>query len=162
MRKLSGSSYSLIVLLIVMLVIIGLSMRLEYLASKLLPVLISSIVFILAFIALVGEIKAKNRHDIETTENTIEKGLGGKVTSEAKKYLLIIAAWIIGFFLAIYVIGFVIAGPLFVGSYMKRYGSSWLSTIITTGIFAVVFYTVFNIVLKADLYKGQLPIWLGF
>jgi hypothetical protein len=159
MIKLSGSSYSLIVVLVVMLAVIGLSLKLEYFASKFLPLLIGSVIFVLALIALVGEIKAGV--SIEVTTSSSETDVEEKTSYDDRKYSPM-AAWIAGFFLSIYLVGFIIAAPLFVGAYMKRHGSKWLSTVITTGIFTGIFYTVFNLALKADLYKGQLLKWIGF
>ena len=160
MRKLRGSSYSLILVIVVMLAFIGLSLRLVYFASKLLPLLMGGIVLLLAVIALAREIKAGHSLE-EATVTTSETGVGEKNSAEAGKYSGI-AAWIIGFFLSIYVVGFMIATLLFVGAYMKRHGSKWPATVITAVIFTGIIYAVFNLAFKADLYKGQLLMWLDF
>ena len=55
-----------------------------------------------------------------------------------------------------------IAILVFVGAYMKQHGSRWLAVVTTAVIFTGIMYAVFNAALKADLYKGQLPMWLGF
>ena len=160
MRKLSGSSYSLILVIVVMLAFIGLSLKLEYFASKLLPLLMGSIVLLLAIIALAREIKAGHSLE-EATVTTSETGVGEKNGAEVGKYSGI-AAWIISFFLSIYVLGFMITTLLFVGAYMKRHGSKWPSTVITAGIFTGIIYAVFDLAFKAELYKGQLLMWLDF
>ena len=160
MRKLRGSSYSLILVMVVMLAFIGLSLRLVYFASKLLPLLIGSIVLVLAAIALAREIKAGHSLE-EGIATTNETGVGEKTSAEVGKYSGI-AAWIIGFFLSIYVLGFIIATLLFVGVYMKRHGSKWPETVITAVIFTGIIYAVFDLAFKAELYKGQLLMWLDF
>ncbi len=160
MRKLSGSSYSLILVMVVMLALIGLSLRLEYFASKLLPLLMGSTVLLLAVIALAREIKAGHSLE-EATVAAGKTGVGEKDSAEVGIYSGI-AAWIIGFFLSIYVLGFMIATLLFVGAYMKRHGSKWPETVITAVIFTGIIYAVFDLAFKAELYKGQLLMWLDF
>lgn len=160
MRKLRGSSYSLIFVIVVMLAIIGLSLRLEYFASKLLPLLIGSIVLVLAVIALAREMKAGHSLEEVTTTN-VEMVAGEKTSAEVRKYSSI-AAWIIAFSLSIYVVGFIIATLLFVGAYMKRQGSKWLETVISAVIFTGIIYALFDLVFMAELYKGKLLMWLGF
>ena len=142
MKKLSGNSYSLIVVMAVMLVVLGLSLRLEHAAARMLPLLMSSIVFILAAIELRREIAARG----DTEENS-------KI--EGRKYLPI-AAWILGFSLAIYLVGFIIAIPLFVGCYMKQHGSRWLMAITSAVVYTAIIYSVFELALRVDLYKGLL------
>jgi|TARA_B100000315_G_scaffold217695_1_gene218487 hypothetical protein len=154
----SGSQWSLIVIIILMLIAVVSSMNLEFFASKLLPVLISTVILILAVIALVLEIKAGRRLGAPASggETEVEGGTG----AEAMIFLGM-AAWIFGLALSIYLVGFMISIFLFVGAYMKRHGSNWFSVIITAGIFTGVIHVVFDLALKTDLYKGQLPIWLG-
>ncbi len=155
MRRLSGSAYTLIVVMAAMPAFIVLSMRMEYYASKFLPILVGSIVFVLAAIALARDISAARSPEKTATADKISAKEG------AIKYLYV-AAWIIGFAIAIYLVGFMIAIPFFVGAYMKRHGSGWLTTVITAIIFTGIIHAVFNFALKADLYTGILFRWLGF
>ena len=159
MRTLRSSAYSLIVVIVLILAVIGLSLRLAYFASKLLPLLIASMVLILAVIDLVREIKTE--HSPKATETTAKTGVGGKTSVKASKYFHYLG-WLVGFSLAIYVVGFLIAIPLFVGAYMKRHGSNWLSTVTTAILYTGIIYAVFDLALKTDLYKGKLLMWLGF
>lgn len=62
-------------------------------------------------------------------------------------------SWIVGFFLAIHVIGFLAAVPLFVFSYTKFYGGSWrLSTALGT-IAWVFVYSLFDALLHVPWSK---------
>jgi hypothetical protein len=45
---------------------------------------------------------------------------------------------------------------------MKRHGSHWPGAVIAALLFTGIVYIVFNFALQADLYRGQLPMWLGF
>jgi bacteriorhodopsin len=159
MRTLRSSIYSLIVVIVLMVAVIGLSLRLAYFASKLLPVVIASMVLLLAVIDLVMEIKAE--HSPKAPETAAKTGAGGKTGVKASKYFRYVS-WLVGFSLAIYMVGFLIAIPLFVGAYMKRHGSHWLGTVTTAILYTGIIYAVFDLALKADLYKGKLLMWLGF
>jgi len=159
MKKLSGSSYSLIIIMVVMLVIIGLSLRLHYVASKVLPVGVSIIVFVLAAVELWKGISA--RSGVEATVIESEASAKEKAGIEGRKYLPI-GAWLAGCCLAIYLIGFIIASLLFVLLYMKWYGSRWVTAIISAVLFTGIIYSVFELILEVDLYPGLLRTWLGF
>ena len=147
MRTLNSSSYSLIAIIILMLAVMALSLKMAYFSSKLLPLVIAGMVLFLALIDLARELKKKPDAAAKTTEKV------GRYT----QYL----AWIFGFFLAIYVAGFMIAIPLFVGAYMKRHGSGWPATVITAFIYTGIIYAGFELALKTDLYKGKLLMWIG-
>ena len=159
MKALRGSSYSLMVVILGMLAVIGISLRLEYFASKLLPLLIGSIVLVLAVLDLARELTAGRRLEAAPVGGSRERGEA--IGVEVRQYLRY-AAWTVGFLLAIYFVGFMLAIPAFVGAYMKQHGSKWPGTLITAVAFTVVIYMVFNYALKANLYRGQLLILMGF
>ena len=56
----------------------------------------------------------------------------------------------------IYLLGFLIAVPLLVFTYMKQHGTSWLLTIIFTVIVPALVYSIFELLLRIDLYQGLL------
>ncbi len=139
-------------------VIIGLSVRMEYITTKLLPILIGSIAFILAGIGLAREIRVVNRQRVTEAEGeTITKEKAG----EGLRGYLLTGAWVLGFFLAIYLLGFLIAMPLFVLTYMKTHGTRWLTTIILTILTPLFIYGLFELALGITLYRGLLFRWLG-
>ena len=158
MRKLSGSSYSFILVAIAMLSVIGSSRGLLSFASKLLPLIISSIVLLLAIIGLAREMKVGASLK-RTAVSAGEGGTGEKKNAGIREYSGI-SAWILGYSLAIYLVGFLTANLLFVGAYMKRHGSTWFETVMTAVIFTGVIYAVFDLAFNTDLYKGQLLMWL--
>jgi len=67
-----------------------------------------------------------------------------------------------GFFLGIYLLGFLIAIPLFILSYMKWLGTGWRVAITFTLIIPAIIYSAFEVGLHIDLYRGLLLIWLGY
>ena len=151
MRKLRGSAYSLIVIMAVMLVVIGMSLQFDYFASRLLPILVAGIVFIIAGTQLVKEIVTKT--------DIIKTGDGDDISLEEdtkvdRRSLLRVAAWITGFTAAIYLVGFIISIPLFVLFYMKKHGARWLTSAITAVVFTMIIYAVFEIALGVNLHPG--------
>jgi hypothetical protein len=113
----------------------------------------------LAIIGLAREMKAgvsRERTAASDSEETGEKKVVG-----VRQYSGI-SAWLLGYALSIYLLGFLIATLGFVGAYMKRHGSTWFETVMTAAIFTAVIYAVFDLAFNTDLYKGQLPMWLGF
>jgi hypothetical protein len=159
MRKLSASSYSFILVAIAMLGVIGSSRGLHSFASKLLPLIISCIVFLLAILGLIREMKAGASLK-RTAVSAGEGGTGEKKNNAGIREYSGISAWILGYSLAIYLLGFLTANLVFVGAYMKRHGSTWFETVMTAVIFTAVIYAVFDLAFNTDLYKGQLLIWL--
>ena len=158
MRTSRASLYSLLVIIALMLAVLGMSLKLEYFASRLLPMVIGSMVLVLACIELVREIKAEYRlkSAVDADKGRIEEQDGIK-TSKYARYV----TWLVGFSLAIYLVGFIISIALFVGAYMKRHGATWFSTITTAVIYTIIIYAVFNLALQVDLYKGKILIGLG-
>ena len=149
--KMRGISYFYLIIMVIMLVIIGLSLRMEYFASKLLPLVFSSTVFVLAAIGLGREILTK-----EKSGATVAGGEAGKQeeSRESWRGSLVAGAWVAGFFLVIYLLGFIIAIPLFVLSYMKLHGTRWVVAIVFAVLASALIYGGFELALKVNLYKG--------
>jgi len=113
----------------------------------------------LAVIDLTREVKAEHRSKAAADEDKV--GIDDETGIKTGKYIRYII-WLVGFSLAIYLVGFVIATPVFVVAYMKRHGASWFAGITTAVIYTIIIYVVFNFTLKADLYKGIILIGLDF
>jgi len=80
----------------------------------------------------------------------------------AKKRTITMFAWMFGFFMMIYFVGYVIAIPLMVFTYLKfQSRESWvLSTTLTVIAFAC-FYTLFVKLLNLPFPDGMVQTWLG-
>jgi hypothetical protein len=159
MRKLSGSAYSLIIIMALTIFFMVLSLELGSFGSKFLPLTIGSVVLILAVTALAKEIKKVPIQETNTNASS-EPGEKKNARNEAVGYLRA-AAWIVGLALGIYMIGFTIATFVVVGLYMKLRGSKWHMALITAVIYTGVIFAMFNIWLKADLYSGEIFKWLS-
>ena len=151
--KTRGIAYFPLAIMALMIVVIILSVLMEHPASKLLPLIIGGAVFVLAGIVLRSEIRASHRSSETASgrEAAAEKG-----TAVSWGRYLVAGAWIVGFFLVIYLLGFMIAIPLFIFAYMKSHGTRWLTTVIFTILAPLLIYGVFELLLNVDLYRGIL------
>ena len=147
MRKLSGTAQVYAGVLVVTLVFIIEALLMEELSNKLLPLLIAIPVFALAAGGLLREIFANDKAE-KTKEGTDET----EAAPPMRRYL-VIAGWLIGFFVAIYLFGFLIASFLFVLSYMRTHGIGWLITAISTVLTPVAVWAIFSYSLKVFLPK---------
>jgi hypothetical protein len=154
--KIKGSSYLFIAIMIFMLVIIGFSLRMEYLESRLLPLVISSVVFVLAAIGLVRKIMVDVKAEVTVTEG--ETTIREKPGESWRSYLLA-GAWLAGFMLTIYLLGFIVAIPLFILAYMKSHGTRWLVAITFAILTTLLIYGLFELALGVILYRGLVPSW---
>jgi hypothetical protein len=145
--------------MVVMLVIIGWSLGMEYFSSKLLPLTIGSIVFVLVAIGLWGEILAGNERKATVTDAE-ESGME-KPGEEWRGYLLH-GGWVAAFFMAIYLLGFMISMPLFILSYMRRLGTRWHVAITFAVLTSMFIYVIFEFAIGIDLYRGLVFTWFGY
>jgi hypothetical protein len=87
------------------------------------------------------------------------KTVEGKANTEGMnrveiRRLGLVFSWAAGFSLAIYLLGFYIATPLFTFAYLKWRGRSWFTATIFTVVMLAFIYGVFELGLKAPLFRG--------
>jgi hypothetical protein len=153
--KIRPSSYFLIAIMAIMLIIIALSLGMEYRTSKLLPLMIGGIVFVLGAIQLIKELRA-GKAEMEGEERAT-----ADISAERRRFLLT-SAWVIGLFLAIWLLGFMVTIPLFILAYMKSHGIRWLAAITFAVIVTALSYGVFELLLRVELYRGLFYTWLTY
>lgn len=151
-----GSSYFLVVVMVVMLLVIAFSFTLEYISPKVLPIGFSIIGLILGAIQLVRETSARGKPKavtaaVSTTAKPKESGRG----------YLINVAWIGGFVLFIYLLGILISTTIFVLAYMRWLGARWHVAIISAIITPTLIYALFQRALEIELPWGLLFSCLG-
>ena len=150
--RIKPSAYFVIFLLLLGLFGIGMSLTFQYLAAILLPLLLSSVIFVLAAIQLSKELRSRDKEQTATEEKP-QPDVETRV--ELRRFGSAIG-WLAGFVLAIYLLGFLIAIPLFVFSYLKGHGRGWLTAIVLAVIAIGLIYGIFEFGLKAYLYRGLL------
>jgi len=151
MVRMTGNIWSLIVIMAIAILMVFSVINLAFYASKILPIMISAIVLLLSLVTLIMEVResAVSKGDAAGRQSKPEEVV------ELKKYVPITLS-LLSYFLGIYIVGFVVATPLFLAGYMKVCGSTWRGTIITTVVFTVLFYALFIYLLQVNLYQGLL------
>jgi len=150
--RVKPASFFLIFILVVMFGSILVSISFREFDALLAPLLISVIVFILAAIELVKELRADR-------ENLAVNSAGSQGGEEAIKRLELnrfgsALTWIVGFAVGISLLGFYIAIPIFALVYMKHKGRSFSVSVIFAVCLTLFIYLVFEIGLKSQLYRG--------
>jgi len=159
--KMGANSYTYVAVLVLALVIIALSMQLKYLSTKQLPLIIGGIIFVVAAIGLVRDIRARNKPKTAATNGKTVDETETEINESWYGYALN-GAWVLGFFLGITFLGFILAIPVFLIVYLMVHGMKWYSATIFAVLTSAIVYVVFVLALDLDLYKGLLFIWLGY
>jgi hypothetical protein len=85
------------------------------------------------------------------------------VLEGATRRILVAAGWMVGFLVAILLLGFPIAVPLFLLLYLKlQGGEGWTLSIVITAVVWAAFYGLFDALLHLPFPSGWLLEWLGF
>jgi hypothetical protein len=104
-------------------------------------------------------VKAKNADTATPMDFQFTKGVD-PIT--ARNRAIIMFAWLIGFFLLIWLVGFPIGIPLMMFTYLKfQGGESWKLSIILTVIAWLCFWGLFVKLLHLPFPEGLLLTWLG-
>jgi hypothetical protein len=153
MKKMTGDSYLLIGIMLFTLAFGLVSLTYPQMKTKLVPATVSAIAFVLAGIQLLKELSKKEKEKPVKESKTDEEDDIVEAPSGWRENLVVFA-WLSGFLLAIYLVGFIIGTLLLVWSYMKFKGFGWMKSSITAGLATGTIYVVFIVVLKADLFTG--------
>jgi magnesium-transporting ATPase (P-type) len=144
--------YTYLAVAVIALMILLLSIQFEFLSAKLLPIVVSSVVLALS---VIGAIKAAIPDRARLAKTVAERDQEDEEFTW-KEYSRPMG-WLAGYFVGIFLVGFLIATPLFIAGYMKTHGSRWRQSIIVTVITMAVVYLVFIVIFKVSLYSGLLP-----
>lgn len=143
--------------------------------SKLIPFLVATFVLFLSMIQILFEAIPKFKKEeigrvdlfhIEKVklkrENILEEKKGLSNDENRGKELLDILLWILLLILGIYLIGFLIAVPIFLFLfYLTRCGYKWTNALGITFIFWIINYAIFELFLRLELYRGIIPMSFG-
>ena len=131
-----------------MVFVVGVSLNYSDISTKLLPVVIGCIVFVLAAVELYVELVAANKTLAVTQEVPSDETRG-----EVRRFFSAMG-WLIGFFLGIYLLGILLAIPLFIISFLRFRRRGWLISFGLGIIVCVCIYGAFEFALNAPLYRG--------
>lgn len=148
--RLKPSTYFALSIMVVMMFVIGKALTFRYFQSAFLPVLVGGLVFILAGLQVWRENQGK---EVTKTEGKPKVG-GEEIVYTEGIGLGTFAAWFLGFCLAVYLLGHLIAVPLFSLSYVKWRGKNWVIAIAAAACITAFIYLLFPFAFKTELYPG--------
>lgn len=152
--KMKGEIYLLVGIMVCSLAFGLIALTYPELKTKLVPGIVSGIVFVLAAVQLVKELLQKEPPEKGPKANEQgEEEDFSEATVEWRENLVAFG-WLAGFLAAIYLLGFLISILLFVFSYMKVHRFGWTKSILTAVLATAAIYVVFIAVLRADLFPG--------
>lgn len=128
--------------------------------AALFPLSVSIPLLILAAIQLLQLIRGKE----ETIDSSaVDLEFSSDVPPEIERRRVITAfAWIAGFILCVYLIGFPPTVPLFIFVYLKfESGVGWVNTLLLTALTWAIFYGLFEKLVHLQFEQGALQGWLG-
>ena len=150
-----GGTYILIVIISVMAVCLVIASGYEYLQARLAPMLVGGVIVILCVAELIKDLRArrapatppKEPAKVETREEF------GSYQKEA--------AWMVGFFLGIYLVGFVVGIAAYTALYAKVHKARWTTSIILGVLTAGLSDLLFSYLGETELYPGIILQHLG-
>ncbi len=156
--KLRANSYVFIAIMAIMILVIIVSLGMTHLEDMLLPLIVSSSILVIAGIGLGKELRAgRNLGTTGVERETAEL----KEARENWRLGLLAGLWITGFFFVVWFLGFLIAIPAFVISYMKSHGTRWYVAILYGFVTLAALYGIFELALQIKLYRGLVFTWVG-
>jgi hypothetical protein len=104
----------------------------------------------------IGKIELFNTEQIKMKQEKIIEGKERVEKNESKeKKLFDILKWILLLTLGIYLLGFLVTLPIFMFLfYFIKCGYRWTKALGTTFIFWIIIYLVFEVFLRAELFRG--------
>ncbi|MFH0914407.1 MAG: tripartite tricarboxylate transporter TctB family protein [Chloroflexota bacterium] len=138
----------------VILLLMGISVPEPDIQTKLLPLMLGGLILILAGTGLLREFRGKRKPVKEGEEACAPKP--SEEAREGFRRLLLNLVWVLGFFLGIYLVGFLVAIPIFVITYMLWLKVKWWQTVIYAVLAEGVIYAAFGIAFRVVFYRGLL------
>ena len=141
--KMNGGAYFAIFVMLISLAIALGAFAYPLSATRRIPILMGTIIFVLAGITLIRELRSAKKQSNEDKEE--EPPLSSYWQT---------GAWVLGVGVGIYLVGFLVAIPLFIISFLRLNGSRWWTSAIIAGCTTVIIYVVFEYLLQVHLYRG--------
>jgi len=151
--KIKTSSYFLIFVLVAMLFVISQAITYRLLEAKLLLLLVAGVTLVFGITELVHELRSEDGR--ETAVQKVKPQEQIEIPSKPIR-LASTMAWVAGVCLLSYLVGFLLAIPLFSFLYLKARGRGWLTATVFSVIVTASVYVIFEIGFKFYLYRGLL------
>lgn len=124
-------------------------------SAKIMPAVISGLMTFLGILGVIGTLRTKKQAKPVNASSETEKSEDDNDEFQWRDYLKP-AIWVTGYILAVTLIGFLIASPVFLAGYIRSHAGSWKQTIITTVITELAIYGIFIVIFKVTLFEGFL------
>jgi heme A synthase len=152
MKKLSPTSYFLLLVIIVMAVFFVTSLGYEETQVKLMPLLTSGFTLLFSLIALVQDVRSGSQASMPTDEE-------GEVIEDERKLIPLSAyfkalGWFVALIASVYFVGFLVATPLWMFAYLGKNETKWWKAALYGVVLIVIIYAVFTTALQVKLYPG--------
>ena len=131
------------------------------LQARLYPWAIGIPMVVLAIIQVILDLKGVQRKQVDAAP--VDFQFSQEIDPQvARRRTINIFSWIVGFFLGIWLLGFVITIPLLVFTYLKiQSNESWVTSVALTIAAWLVFYGLFVRLLTLPFPQGLVLAWLG-
>jgi len=151
--KMNPHCYFLIGLMAIMLFLGIYAFTYSDIETNLMPIAVCSLGFVLVTTELRKELTGHKKEASDDAENKREMSEDEDETTVRSYFIGF--AWVIGLFLSMYLIGFLISTLLFVFVYMITHGRRFLASSITTAVMGGALYTA-SVALQMYLFPGIL------
>jgi hypothetical protein len=150
-----GGLYFLIAIILVMIGILIVSSGFRFMKAKLLPMTVAGVILTLSVIELVKDIRLNKISSVSKKPEGVQKS-----HIFPHRYLLE-GAWIVGFFLTLYLVGFLVAIGLFILFYLKWHRRRWRTAILMAIVVTGLIHGIFTYLMGVSLYPGLISEPLG-
>ena len=148
------STFFNVVILLFLMFLIAISIGYPW-QLKLLPWIFIALALLLEIGQIVREVRKKDKV-AEDTEGELKLHKWIADMKGANRGYATAMLWMLGLFVSLYVVGFLVTVPLFTILYLKRYGNTWQFSIGLSVIVWGIFFIVFIFGLKVSFYQGWL------
>ena len=131
--------------------------------ARLMPLVVSIPIFILAVLNMIGDFRKQGRKTVSAGTHGLESEAGAQPTagSESHRKELIIFLWVISAFVSFYLLGFVISAFLYTFLSLKvRSRYPWGVSLAVSVSCLAFLYIVMLYGLRVDLYQGKIILML--
>ncbi len=142
--KIKMASYFLALILILAGFVVVRSLSFPYQEDRMLFLVAGSLVLTLGAIQMKRELASR-------TEDEAQLRAAARLE---RQRIIAAVGWMTGLFVSIYLLGFLIAGPLFIMLYSKLHGMGWGKAIVLAIIISSSTYSALQFGLKVQLYPG--------
>jgi hypothetical protein len=132
-----------------------------FLQAKIVPMIVCGVILLLSLVELVRDFSKRNRAQVprrmvlsDDDEEETDRETGTPAYLKE-------AAWMVGFFLIIYAIGFIAGIGLFTAVYAGVRKTKWFIAVGMGVFMAVLAYVLFAYLVNSELYPGIIPRALG-